>query len=468
MNVQIMKGELGMNAFKKIISLCLCMALGTAFIPTKVFAEEGDLVEESQDTVEQTDDLVYSEESEGDDDAQKDSFELESIQMEPSVYSEVDGVNHNELVTNYIQTQGDEEPQGEETLLQGKYDDGELTTSYYPASELDIYVEGTYNYDYAIQVLNIVNQKRAEHGASALAMDADLLAGAQLRAMEIAVYFSHTRPNGNDCFSVSEFNGKCFAENIAAGQTTPTAVMNSWMDSAGHQANILNSSYRSIGIGCVEVNGVKYWVQNFGSATATATSQSGSETLTKRINIIPDKATLSFASTSLKTGETKQLVVRAYNSFSYAYLEPESFNFSSSNNNVISVDANGNVTGKAAGSATITASHKMDSTCKATTTIEVTEDTKPVTSISLDRTSLDLSVGNTATLTATVLPTDATDKTVTWSSSNTSIATVNRSGLVTAVGSGTATVTASTSNGKSATCTVRVAASTHTVYYSAN
>ena len=82
----------------------------------------------------------------------------------------------------------------------------------------------------------------------------------------------------------------------------------------------------------------------------------------------------------------------------------------------------------------------------------------PVQSVSLDKTSLELTEGGTGTLIATVEPNNATNKNVTWSTSNASIATVNN-GEVTAVSAGTATITA-TADGKSATCTVTVAAAT--------
>ncbi len=81
--------------------------------------------------------------------------------------------------------------------------------------------------------------------------------------------------------------------------------------------------------------------------------------------------------------------------------------------------------------------------------------TVPVESVSLDNTNLDLREGETAQLTATVLPDNASNKNVTWESSNKSVATVDANGLVTAVSAGTATITA-TADGKSATCTVTV------------
>lgn len=83
----------------------------------------------------------------------------------------------------------------------------------------------------------------------------------------------------------------------------------------------------------------------------------------------------------------------------------------------------------------------------------------PATGIKLDKNAVSLDLGGTATFTATILPSDATNKRVIWSSDKTEVATVNGKGVVTAVGEGTATITAKTSNGFSATATITVAAS---------
>ena len=80
----------------------------------------------------------------------------------------------------------------------------------------------------------------------------------------------------------------------------------------------------------------------------------------------------------------------------------------------------------------------------------------PVDSITLNKTTTSIEVGSTDTLTVNYIPTDATNKTVTWSSSDKNVATVSSTGIVTAVAEGTATVTATTANGKTATCTVTV------------
>lgn len=126
--------------------------------------------------------------------------------------------------------------------------------------------------------------------------------------------------------------------------------------------------------------------------------------------------------------------------------------WSSSNSSVATVDAAGKVSAVAEGTATITAK-AGDKT--ATCTVTVKKNVVDVESITLDKTSLELKEGETATLIATVNPDNATNKAVTWSSDKTSVATVNASGKVTAVAEGTATITAK-AGGKTATCIISV------------
>ncbi len=125
-----------------------------------------------------------------------------------------------------------------------------------------------------------------------------------------------------------------------------------------------------------------------------------------------------------------------------------------SNNTSVATVSNGNVTAKKAGEATITAktSNGKTATCKVTVN-------KPaeilVTGITLNKTTATLEVNGTVQLTATVTPSDATNKTVTWTSSDTSVATVS-DGKVTAKKAGTAIITAKSNNDKMKTCTITV------------
>ena len=106
-----------------------------------------------------------------------------------------------------------------------------------------------------------------EAGLSELELDADLCAAAQARAQEIAQSFSHTRPDGSSCFTILEEFGisyRAAGENIAMGQRTPEEVMDGWMNSSGHRANILNGTFTSIGVGYyVDGAGAAHWVQIF-------------------------------------------------------------------------------------------------------------------------------------------------------------------------------------------------------------
>ena len=113
----------------------------------------------------------------------------------------------------------------------------------------------------AAQVIAEVNAERAQRSLTLLSEDSDLTAAACIRAREIASVFSHTRPDGSSCFTVSE---KAYGENIAKGYGTVDKVMAAWMSSEGHRANILRASYGSIGVCCLQIDGVYYWVQLFG------------------------------------------------------------------------------------------------------------------------------------------------------------------------------------------------------------
>ena len=117
-------------------------------------------------------------------------------------------------------------------------------------------------------VLELVNAARAQNGKSPLTLDDALTDVAQLRAEEIVQSFSHTRPNGSSCFTATQeagISGGAMGENIAAGQNSPASVMNSWMNSEGHRANILSGDFTSIGIGYVKSGSGygHYWVQMF-------------------------------------------------------------------------------------------------------------------------------------------------------------------------------------------------------------
>ena len=121
--------------------------------------------------------------------------------------------------------------------------------------------------DFAAQVAALVNQERAKAGLAPLTVNARAAAAAQVRAKEITTSFSHTRPDGSSFSTALKEAGVSFrrsGENIAYGQRSPQAVMDVWMNSSGHRANILNPNFTEIGVGhYTNAAGVNYWTQLF-------------------------------------------------------------------------------------------------------------------------------------------------------------------------------------------------------------
>ncbi|MEU8667438.1 CAP domain-containing protein [Streptomyces anulatus] len=118
------------------------------------------------------------------------------------------------------------------------------------------------------EVLALVNQERAKVGCSPLSTSAPLTSLAQNFSEDMAArgFFDHTDPDGDTPWDRAAQAGVqgLGAENIARGQADAQAVMEGWMNSEGHRANILNCDYKTIGIGVHEGSGGPWWVQNFG------------------------------------------------------------------------------------------------------------------------------------------------------------------------------------------------------------
>lgn len=116
------------------------------------------------------------------------------------------------------------------------------------------------------QVVELTNKERAKNGLSALKVDEQLSKAARAKSVDMQTknYFSHTSPTYGSPFDMMKQFGVTFrgaGENIAMGQRSPQEVVNSWMNSSGHRANILNKSFTHIGVGHAS-NG-NYWTQMF-------------------------------------------------------------------------------------------------------------------------------------------------------------------------------------------------------------
>ena len=223
---------------------------------------------------------------------------------------------------------------------------------------------------------------------------------------------------------------------IEPEDTTESKVL-SWSSSNDKVATVINGTVTAV---------------SAGKATITAKEENGKRAVCK-ITVTEKRITkvnLNQSQLTLTEGEKGTLT---------AAIEPadttddKTLSWSSDNTKAATV-INGTVTAVSAGEATITAKagNGKSASCK----ITVTRKAKPITKLSLNQSQLTLTEGGKGTLAATIEPADTTDsRMLSWSSSNTNVATVTN-GVVTAVSAGEATITAKTSNGKSASCKVTV------------
>lgn len=124
-----------------------------------------------------------------------------------------------------------------------------------------------------------VNQERSIHGLYAYAPNETLASAARAHSQDMGTrgYFAHNTPEGitpGDRITAAGYNWSAYAENIAAGQTSPAEVMEGWMNSPGHRANILATICCDLGVGYAQVAGSQYthyWTQNFGKLQGVTT-----------------------------------------------------------------------------------------------------------------------------------------------------------------------------------------------------
>lgn len=136
----------------------------------------------------------------------------------------------------------------------------------YPGDKLYIPTKDEIVSSYENEVVRLVNIERGKQGLKPLASDWQLSRVARYKSQDMRDkgYFSHTSPTYGSPFEMMKSFGISYrtaGENIARGQKTPSEVVNAWMNSSGHRANILNSSFTKIGVGYVKDG--NYWTQMF-------------------------------------------------------------------------------------------------------------------------------------------------------------------------------------------------------------
>lgn len=238
-------------------------------------------------------------------------------------------------------------------------------------------LQGKLDYSKAYEVLTYTNQLRAKAGRPALKMDKELLNAAMQRAAETQLYFSHTRPDGTLCFTASD---RMYGENIAYGYSTASAVVNGWRNSSGHYANMINSDFVSIGIGCFHQGNTYYWVQCFGVEPAVTVSQPANCTKTMTINTdeeLAGKCLIIGVPTNRTVAKNKTAKISLFfqnqEVSDRASLSFKGFTLTSKNPTILSANNSGTIKGLKAGTATLKLSCNTSSRLSAQFQIKVTD-----------------------------------------------------------------------------------------------
>ena len=318
---------------------------------------------------------------------------------------------------------------------------------------------GTYDYDKALKMIEYANLHREENGLEPLEVDNELMEYAMKRAKELSIFYDHYRAlTGRSAIK---------SENIGSSSSSmlPDYLVQQWIESPMHENAMLRESDKSTGMGCFYVNGRCYFIQVFSGSEAT-----NSTTKTGKIEVTNEKVEISAVDgyiegvisgleTELSIGETTsptRVSLRNHSDKVSASTEinASDFTWNSSDNKVFTVDETGTVKAVGKGTATLTATLGDFST---EFTIEVKD--VPVTGIELDEEdkAITINIGDKRILYPTVLPEDASNKEIEWTTSDDKIATVGDDGTITGISKGTAEITATTVNGNySVSCQVTV------------
>ena len=146
-------------------------------------------------------------------------------------------------------------------FIGGNFFGANVVYAYDPNIDGEIDIEGFSN-----EVVELVNLERERYGLEPLEVNEELTECAVVRAEEMPKLFSHTRPDGSECFTAFTVDYHYAGENLAAGQTSPEEAVDGWMNSPGHRANILSDNYTETGVVCIISDGSEYgiyWVQLF-------------------------------------------------------------------------------------------------------------------------------------------------------------------------------------------------------------
>lgn len=323
-------------------------------------------------------------------------------------------------------------------------------------------ISGEELFDEAFSIYDEINRERVSKSRSKVVMDKELMNYAMLRCKELAIKFSHNRPNGKSFYSAFD---RAYGEDIFTGSTSYEYVMEQWLQSSDSRQDILTDYYKSVGVGAVEVDGSYYWVLIFGidkennlvvDRTNFDVEANDSGLVSFKKSLISAK--IRFGNTSLCKNNSTRATVSFYNGITYTQIDPSSVTFNSSNKNVCLINHLGKILGVEQGKSTISVTLSGDNYPFLEQDFYVNGEVEDVRVNRSTYTFYRTNKSGSLKLSAKVTPYNAQNRKITWKSSNTKVATVDSNGKVTMKSKGTAKITATSVDSPrvSDSCTVKV------------
>lgn len=227
-----------------------------------------------------------------------------------------------------------------------------------------IEMDYTESYSKAFDFLDLLNEVRADYGLYSLKMDASLLEASMLRAAESAIFWHHTRPNGESFLTVNSIAG---VEIITKINASPEQALNVWLSlvESGHRGVLLTDYYTHIGVGSVIIDGVSFWAvigstKYYDIASAEDyVDRAVTRSLYMKPSYMDGLFTISVkgSTSAMYPGDTAQLAVKYYSDdYGYGFnATVRGLTMYSTDLSVCTVDENGVITCTGPGSASIVA-----------------------------------------------------------------------------------------------------------------
>lgn len=263
-----------------------------------------------------------------------------------------------------------------------------------------VYLTSTYKYSFVEKLVNLINEGRNKENLESVVLNDELTNLAMQRATENILLFSHDRPNGT---TYSTISNKIYLENIATGEATPELVYNDWYNSYGHKQVLMSDKAKTVGIGAVIHDGTIFWTYEVSYDTANDGYTLGNKDKkqTKTVSALPsyyktsiynnngvldyedytnyDSSNIYTGNVNFETsryyshnyniyiGDNQKIWVRANNpetlklgGVPVALIDNNTYNWTSSNEQIATVSSNGIVTAKTIGTVKIIATNKTN------------------------------------------------------------------------------------------------------------